>query len=78
MYGDVFFGCAKEFVVIDLDKNGEEADSVGGYIVADCQANADEDYKRIVCEWAEIDENETVLEMIDGQRTVTQYTYRTA
>ena len=78
VYGDVFFGCAKEFVVIDLDENGEEADSVGGYIVADCQANADEDYKRIVCEWAEIDENETVLEMIDGQRTVTQYTYRTA
>lgn len=75
-YGEVWLGCAKEFTVIDLDGDGEEADCVGGYIVADCEARDDEDYKRIVCDWAEIDAEDTTLEMIDGQQTYTKYSYR--
>ncbi len=77
-YGEIWLGCAKEFCVIDLDENGEEADSCYGYIVADCEAWRDEDYKRIVCEWAGINEDETRLEMIDGQNTYTTYSYRVA
>jgi hypothetical protein len=75
-YGEVWLGAAKEFDVIYLDDNGEETDACGGYIIADCQARTDEDYKRLVCEWAEISEDDTQLEMIDSYRTVTEYTYR--
>lgn len=75
-YGEIWLGAGKEFYVIDLDENGEEADTCGGYIVADSQAWDDEDYKRLVCEWTCIPEDETRLEMIDGSRTYTQYTYR--
>lgn len=77
-YGECWLGCAKEFSVNYLDENGEEEDSVGGYIVADCQAWRDEDYKRLVCEWAGIPEDETELQMIDGFHTYTKYDYRTA
>lgn len=77
-YGEVWLGCAKEFCVIDLDENGEEADSCYGYIVADCEAWRDEDYKRIVCEWAGINEDETRLELIDGYHTYTTCSYRVA
>lgn len=76
-YGEIWLGAGKEFNVVDLDEDGEEAHACGGYIIADSQAWKDEDYKRLVCEWAEIDEAETRLEMIDGQRTYTKYTYRT-
>lgn len=77
-YGEIWLGVGKEFCVIDLDENGEEANTCGGYIIADCQARSDEDYKRIICEWACIPAEETRLEMIDGCRTVTRYTYRYA
>lgn len=77
-YGEVYLGAAKEFCVIDLDENGEEADSCYGYIVADCQAWHDEDYKKIVCEWAGIDAEETQLEMIDGCNYSRSYSYRIA
>lgn len=77
-YGEVYLGCAKEFCVIELDEAGEEVNSCYGYIVADCQAWRDEDYKRIVCEWAGIDENDAQLEMIDGYTTRTVYNYCTA
>ena len=76
IYAEVWLGCCKEFCVIDLDENGNETDSCYGYIVADSEAWHDEDYKKIVCDWAGIDENETILEMIDGQRTYTEYIYR--
>ena len=75
-YGEVWLGCAKEFIVSDLDENGEEIDSCGGYIVADCEAFEDEEYKRLVCEWACIPEAETQIEMINGSHTYTKYTYR--
>ena len=75
-YGEIWLGAGKEFYVIDLDENGEEVDTCGGYIVADCQAWKDEEYKKLVCEWAGIPEDETRLEMIDGGHTYTQYTYR--
>lgn len=78
IYGEVYLGCAKEFCVIDLDENGEEGDSCCGYIVADCEAWQDADYKRLVCEWAGIKPEETRLEMIDGYHTYTKYEYRTA
>jgi len=53
-------------------------DSCYGYIVADCQARRDEDYKKIVCEWAGIAEDETQLEMIDSYTTYTHANYRIA
>lgn len=64
-YGEIWLGCAEEFCVIELDENGEEIDTCYGYIVADCEAWKDEEYKKIVCEWAGIDEKETQLEMIE-------------
>ena len=85
--GELWMGCGKEFTVIDVenyaeDEDGEpeytEVDSCGGYFVADCQAWTDEDYKRLVCEWAGINEEETRLEMIDGSTTQTIYSYRVA
>lgn len=77
-YGEIWLGAGKEFYTIELDENGEEIDTCGGYIVADCQAWKDEEYKKLVCEWAGIPEEETQLEMIDGSRTYTKYSYRTA
>jgi len=77
-YGEIWLGAAKEFCVIDLDKNGEEIDSCYGYIVADCEAWKDEQYKRIVSEWAGIDPNDAELQMIDGYTVQTVYKYRTA
>ena len=85
--GEIWLGCAKEFCVLDVedyaeDEDGEatytETDSCYGYIIADCQAWKDEDYKRLVCEWAGINEEETRLEMIDGSTTQTIYSYRAA
>lgn len=85
--GEIWLGCGKEFCVIDVedyaeDEDGEatytETDSVYGYIVADSQAWRDEDYKRLVCEWAGINEEETRLEMIDGSHVCTTYSYRVA
>lgn len=77
-YGEIWLGACTEFYVINLDENGEEIDSCGGYIIADCQAWKDEEYKRLVCEWADIKENETQLEMIESQRTIVKYEYRIA
>lgn len=75
-YGEVWLGCAKEFCVIDVDEDGEEGDSVYGFIVADCEARDDDDYKRIVCDWNGLNPDETALEMFDGySRTAV---YRTA
>ena len=76
-YGKIWLGAGKEFYTIDLDENGEEIDTCGGYIIADSQARNDEDYKKLVCEWAGIPEDEAQLEMIDSYRTVAKYTYRT-
>lgn len=64
-------GCGKEFCVIDVDEGGNETDECYGYIIADCQARQDEDYKKLVCEWDGINEEETRLEMIDGSTTQT-------
>lgn len=75
-YGEVWLGAAREFYTIDLDENGEEGDACGGYIVADCQAWKDEEYKKLVCDWAGIPEEETRLEMIESSRTYTKYEYR--
>lgn len=88
-YGECWLGCAKEFCVIEVDdfqkpqEEDEEAtytevDSCYGYIVSDSQAWYDEDYKRLVCEWAGIPQEETRLEMIDGYHTYTSVSYRVA
>lgn len=77
-YGEIWLGAGREFYTIELDEKGEETDTCYGYIIADCQARTDEEYKRLVCEWAGIPEDETLLEMIDSQRTFTKYTYRNA
>jgi len=75
-YGEIWLGAGKEFYTIELDENGEEADTCGGYIIADCQVRTDEDYKKLVCEWACLPEDETRLEMVGGQQIYTKYTYR--
>ena len=75
-YGEVWLGCAKEFCVIDVDEDGKEGDSVYGFIVADCEARDDDDYKRIVCEWDGLNPDETRLEMFDGYSKTA--IYRTA
>jgi hypothetical protein len=77
-YGEIWLGAGKEFSITFLNATGEEDYTVYGYIVADCQARNDEDYKRLVCEWEGIPEDETQLEMIDGSRSYTTYSYRTA
>ena len=88
-YGECYLGCAREYGVIgvencETDEDGElcydEVDSCYGYIVSDSQAWREADVKRLVCEWAGIPEDETVLELIDWNnvRTYTHYGYRTA
>lgn len=76
IYGEIWLGACKEFLRIELDENGEEQDTCGGFFVADCQAWKDEDYKRIVCEQEGIEEEETQLEMIESEQRITRYTYR--
>lgn len=76
-YGEIWLGAAKEFSITFLNGNGEEEDTVYGYIVADCQARKDEDYKKLICEWEGVDEEEAELQIIDGQSTVVSYSYRT-
>ena len=78
IYGEVYLGCCKEFCVIELDENGNETDETYGFIVSDCEAIHDKDYKKIVCDWAGIEEEETQLEMIDGYHTITTCSYRIA
>ena len=81
-YGEIWLGAAKEFCVITLDEDGEEGNSCSGFIVAGCQIKnwqeSDSEYKRIVCEWSDINPEETRLEMIEGSKTYTKYTYRIA
>lgn len=76
-YGEVWMGCAKAFCVIEIE-DGEETESVYGYIVADCEAWKIEDYKRIVADWAGIDATAARLEVIDGYNTTTTPVYRVA
>lgn len=77
-YGEIWLGCGKEFEVIDIDENENETDACGGYIVADCEVRNEKDYKRLVCEWACVPEENTTLEMIENSYTRIEYTYRTA
>lgn len=88
-YGEIWLGCGKEFCVIDVEDYAEpeedgddpeykEVSSCYGYIVADCEAWRDTDYKVLVCDWAGIDFDETRLELIDDCHTYTKYSYRIA
>lgn len=86
-YGECWLGCAREYGVIEvenygLDDDGEpaydEVDSCYGYIVSDSQAWREEDVKRLVCEWAGIPVEETVLELIESSSVHRTYHYRTA
>lgn len=60
-YGEIWLGAGKEFSITFLN----EEEIVGGYIVADCQAWEENGYKKLVCEYAGIDEAETEIEMIN-------------
>jgi hypothetical protein len=75
-YGEIWLGAYKEFCVVDLDDSGNEADACYGFCIADCQVKTDEDYKKLVCEWEGIKEEETSLEMIDEQKHYTKYIYK--
>ena len=76
--GEIWLGAAKEFCVIDINDDGTEGDTVYGYIVADCKAWRDAEYKDIICKWEGLEPDETRLEMIDSTTTRTIYSYRTA
>jgi len=65
-YGEIWLGAGREFYTIELDEEGEEKNTVHGYIIADSQAQTDEEYKKLVCEWACIPEDEAQIEMIDS------------
>lgn len=75
--GELFLGCAKEFYTIEIDDNGTEKDTTYGYYVANCLVKTDEDYKRLVCECAGLNENETQLDLIDSYNMVPVYSWRT-
>ena len=77
-FGEIWLGAATEYCIVTLDDNGEEADTVYGYIVADCEAWTEERTKALVCEWEGINPEEATLEVIDGQTTRTIYSYITA
>jgi len=73
-YGEIWLGCGKEFCVITIE-NGEEKDTTYGYIIADCEAIYNEDYKKLICKWAGIPEAETQLEIITDYKYKTDYSY---
>ena len=77
--GDIWLGCGKEFGVITLDDDGNEVDSCYGFIIADSLLKVwdETEYKRMVCEWAGLNPDETQLELIDEYKTETQYSYKT-
>lgn len=74
---EIFLGCAREFCVIETDEAGNEIDSCYGYYVADCQVKNDHDYKKLVCEYACIDEEETELQLIENEYVKRCYDYKT-
>jgi hypothetical protein len=76
--GEIILGAANEYSITDLDDDGNEIDTVYGYIVADCQAWRPEDVKRLVCEWGGIDPAEAVLMTIEDSYTRTEYKYTEA
>lgn len=77
LYGQIYLGCAKEFTVTELGDDGTEIDTTSGYIVADCQVQSDEDYKRIACWDAGIPEEDSVLKLIESYRVFREYFYKT-
>lgn len=60
--GEVFLRAARKFCVVSLDEEGNETDTCYGFIVADCEAFTDEEYKKLICERACIPEEETELQ----------------
>ena len=68
--GEMVLGCAKEFSItfVNEGETEENADTVYGYFVADCEAWKDEDYKKIVCGYEGIDpeKDNVTLEMIEN------------
>lgn len=78
IYGEVWLGAATEYSITELDDDGNELDTVYGYIVAESEAWTEERTKELVCKWEGIDPSEATLELIDGQTTRTEYNYRTA
>lgn len=76
--GEIGLGAANEYSITDLDDDGNELDTVYGYIVADCQAWGPEDVKRLICDWEGIDPAEAVLMTIEDSYTRTEYVYTEA
>lgn len=78
--GEIWLGCCYEFTVIYLDDEGNEGDEIGGYFVADCQVyrDAGETCKSLVCDYADIDPDETQIQMIDSWNYSIEPIYRFA
>ena len=76
IFAEAILGCGNEYMVIYLNDNGDEEETVSGFFVTDSEAWRDEDVKALICKWECLNPEETRLEMIDGSHTYTEYTYR--
>ena len=76
-YGEIFLGCCKEFMLVDLDENGQEIEETSccGFYVADNEIHHDEDYKTVLCNYEGLKPEETKVLLISGQTVKTEYTY---
>ena len=73
--GEIWLGCGSELSVTTINDEGNE-DCTYGYILADCQCIDDPTIKHLICEYADINPDDTTLQMIDSTRTITEYIYR--
>lgn len=77
--GEMFLGCCKEFMCVDLDENGQEIEETSccGFYVADNEIRHDEDYKTVLCNYEGLKPEETKVLLIDynSMRTYTKYNY---
>lgn len=72
-YGEIFLGCGKEFYVTDT----KYEETIGGFIIADCQIKSEEDYKKLVCDWYGCPVDEAELQLIDYYYNVPHCEYKT-
>lgn len=70
--GEMWLGCYGAYVVIDTLID----DECYGYYLPDSDKTDDMTIKHKVCNMAGINPDETILQLIDGCKTITQYSYR--
>lgn len=73
--GEVFLGAAREYEVLYIDENEKDPVHTDQFIVPDSIVWNSENCKQVVCEWAGIDPNETIMKIISGSKNTTIYEY---